>query len=86
MNLLYHVEEEVPSPVDDVAAIVELVVLEVGPMDVTSTVLAGVPVVDAADDMDVVEVLVSLLVAVTICDRTDRRDRFIRASDQTLFS
>ena len=58
MILCRDVTEGVPSAVDDVAPTVELVVVELDPMDVTSMVLSGIPVVEPTDDVEVVEVLV----------------------------
>lgn len=48
-----------------VGVTVELVVLVLDPTDVTSTVLAGIPVLDSVEDIVVVEVLVSLMISVT---------------------
>ena len=46
MTLSHHLKEGVPSAADDVAVTLELVVLEVVPIDFTSTVLAEIPAVE----------------------------------------
>ena len=73
--------ESKPSTADVAAVVVELVVLELDPIDVMSAVLTGRPVLDSVDD---VVVLVGLVISVTECEMFQREfatsDRYVPPS------